>query len=170
VEARGSGKGTETGPYRCWTIRQPHWRPLPPPLPEDLDHRGPRFGWIAVIVTGTFLAVAGLRWIVPWYVAAIGGVIVAAALLLALDKFDEVRRRRYWRNWPERYEFVPGSARPSENRLRGYVIEPPVKDDTIEAWQRFLAETRDLPQHYAVVRSAVRKAEAELAHRINPAR
>jgi hypothetical protein len=163
VEARA--RDTEAKSYNCWTITQPYWRPLPPPLPEEMDQHGPRFGWIAVIVTGTFIVVAGLRWLVPWYVAAIGGVIVAAALLLALDKLDELRRRRYWRSWPERYEFVPGSARPSENRLRGYVIEPPATEDTIEAWQRFLAEMRDLPQRYAVVRLAVRKAEAELVRR-----
>jgi hypothetical protein len=164
VEALESGKDTEPEHYRCWTIRQPHWRPLPPPLPKELDQRGPRYGWIAAIVAGTFLAVAGLRLLLPWFMGAIGGVIVAVALLLAFDKLDELRRRRYWRNWPEKYEFVPGSARPSENRLRGYVIEPPAKDD-IEAWQRFLAEMRGLPQHYAEVRWAVRKAEVELARR-----
>jgi hypothetical protein len=53
--------------------------------------------------------------------------------------------------------------------MPAYVIEPPTKDDTIDAWQRFLNEMRDLPQHYAVVRSAVRKAEAELVRRSRPA-
>jgi hypothetical protein len=164
----GPAQNAEPEPYCCWTITQPHWQRLASPFPEELAQRRPRYGWITVIVAGTLLAVAGLRWLLPWYVAAIGGVFVAASLLLALDKVDELRRRRCWRNWrrnwPERYEFVPGSARPSENGLRGYVIDPPGKDD-IEAWQRFLAEMRDLPQHYAEVRWAVQKTEAELARR-----
>jgi len=135
VEAREHGKDAEPEPYRCWTITQPHWRPLPPELPEELDQHGPRYGQISVIVAGTFLAVVGPRWLVPWYVAAIGAVFVAASLLLALDKVDELRRRRWRRSWPERYQFVPGSARPSENWLRGYVIDPPAGDD-VEAVSR----------------------------------
>ena len=165
MEARGRGKDTEAEPYRCWTITQSYWRRLQPEHLEELDQRGPRYGQIAIIVVGASLAVAGLCWLFRWYIAAIGGAIVAVALLLALDKLDELRRRRYWRNWPERWEFVPGSARPAENKLRGCVIEPPGKDDTIEAWERFLTEMRDLPQHYGVVRWAVQNAEAELVRR-----
>jgi hypothetical protein len=140
---------------------------LPPPrLPEDLDRQGrAQLDILSAVLGSGVLVGAGLCWFVHWSVAVVGGAAAAMGIVFWIVKLDELQRRWRWRDWPEKYRFIPGAGNPMDRRLSGYVIEVPAGHASAEEWQRFLTEMLALPQSYGEVRWLARRAERNLVRR-----
>jgi hypothetical protein len=149
----GARESMESETYNCWTIRQPWWDRVPPPVPEeDIGRRV----WLALpfltsfVITGT-----SAYWMTNWAVALGAAIIASGGLVLLIQHFRARKKRtqeqRRWEGWPEKYEFHPGTPPRSGDPLRGYVIKVPARDASTREWQDFLKEMRRLPEDAEVM-------------------